>query len=77
MDIEELSQKIDKYHEENKDMEWMKLGLIAGGFALATISLATTDRNWPTIVIAVIFTILGIIFYLWGAYFRERKRQKK
>ena len=51
MDIEELSKIIDKYHEEDRDMEWMKLGLIALGFALASTSLAIAAPKCSTFVI--------------------------
>jgi hypothetical protein len=76
MNIKELSDKIDKYHEENRDLEWRKLGLLAGGFALATTSLATADPKWSTIVIAVSFLIIGVGCFF-CADFRKRKRRKK
>jgi len=76
MKIEELSKKIDKYHEENRDTEWMNLGLMAGGFGLAATSLATADPKWSTIVIAAIFGIIGLVSYCWGLR-RKRKRQEK
>ena len=86
IDIEELSNKIDKYHEEDKkrakkDRKKAKkerlenLGYIAFGFALTTTGLAVinpdcTDRLITSLA-ALVLLIIGVLF------FRKSKKCEK
>ena len=68
MDIEKLSKKIDKYHEEdkkraNKD-KCEYLSYILWGFALATTGLAITTSN-PANIVAAVFFLIGGFGALW------------
>ena len=67
MDIEELSKQIKEYHEEDKNSRWMNLGLIAGGFALATASAYPANPHPFNAAVTIIFFILGVASYLCGA----------
>ena len=67
MDIEEPSKNIEKYHEEDKDRRWMNLGLIAEGFAIATLSLYLANPNLFNALFPVFFLITKVVSYFWGA----------
>ena len=71
MDIEELSNKIDKYHKENikradRDKK-ENLGYISFGFALAATGLAITNPDCTdrliTSLAAVVLLIIGIVLF--------------
>ena len=71
MDIEELSNKIDKYHEEDikradRDKK-ENLGYISFGFALAATGLAVTNPDCTdrliTSLAAVVLLIIGIVLF--------------
>ncbi len=76
MDIEGLSQKIDKYHREAtnraKNYEYQSLSYILWGFALATVSIAYANPDWVTIVIAVIFLTGGFVSLGYSIKFRVK-----
>lgn len=65
MDIEELSKKIDKYHEEDikraKRDNKEHLGYIAFGFAIAAVGLAFSSQH-PIGIFILIFASLFLIF---------------
>ena len=74
MDIEELSKKIDKYHEENKKRakrsKYENISYIAGGFTLAALSLAVSSLSISpassivTFLVAAIFLISCLYSYI-------------
>jgi len=68
MTIEELSKKIDKYHEQDikraKNYKYQSLGYILFGFAIATSSLLLATRDCSYAVVAGILYIGGS-FLLW------------
>ena len=72
MDIEELSKKMDKYHAEDKNNRWMNLGLVSGGFAIATLNNYRTNPELINAIYPAVFLILGVISYLIGACPRKR-----
>jgi Flp pilus assembly protein TadB len=76
MNIKELSEKIDSYHEEDtkraKNYEYQNLSYILWGFALATVSIAYVNPNWITGIIAVIFLIGGFVSLWYSAKFRVK-----
>ena len=65
MDVEELSKKIDRYHEQDKN-EAKKdrrenLGWIGWGFALAIFSNYFTTKDINHVWFAITFFIIGCI----------------
>ncbi len=68
MDIEELSKKIDKYHNEDRlkaeRHQWWTICFIALGFAVATLSI---DNYGFT----VFFWIAGGVTGLIALYFKD------
>ena len=77
MDIEELSKKIDKYHEEDKN-EAKKdrrenLGWIGWGFALAIFSNYFATKDLINVWFAIFFFIIGFILL---NSFSNKKRRK-
>lgn len=76
MDIEELSKKIDAYHEEDKKREekgrYENLGWVLYGFCLGAISLsATSTRNMDIII----YAIAAVIFFFVGAWAVRKSRK--
>ena len=71
MDIEELSNKIDKYHEEDikraKNERCENLSFISFGFALAATGLAVTNPDCTdrliTSLAAAVLLIIGIVLF--------------
>ena len=76
MDIEELSQKIDRYHEEDtnraKNYRYQSLSYILWGFALATTSIAYATRDWLATIFAAVFLIGGFMLLWYSKKFRVK-----
>ncbi|MBA7562754.1 MAG: hypothetical protein GH159_00720 [Dehalococcoidia bacterium] len=76
MDIEGLSQKIDKYHREAtnraKNYEYQSLSYILWGFALATVSITYATRDWLTAIFAAVFLIGGFVLLWYSKKFRVK-----
>ena len=72
-EITKLNTKIDEYHKEDKrradKSQLMNLSLIAGGFALATVSAYQANPNIVNAAIPVFFLIIGV--GLWSYYLRK------
>ena len=78
MDIEELSQKIARYHEDDKReakyYRYQNLSYILWGFALAVAGIAYAKSDWILYIISVFF-LIGGFFTLWHSVkFREKKQ---
>ena len=67
MDIEELSKKIDKYHDKDrkraKKERYENLSFISLGWGLAIISIAVTNLR---IVDIIVYTLAAIFFLVVG-----------
>jgi hypothetical protein len=65
MDIEELSNKIDKYHEDDekraKKDKYENISYVASGLALATLSIFIAEKDWIVAVVTIILLVCGII----------------
>lgn len=76
MDIEELSKKIDKYHEESnkraKNYKYQSLGYILYGFTLAMLSITITNPKCINIVIVVAFFLFGLGLHWYSAKFKVK-----
>jgi len=69
-----ISNKIDKYHEEDKkrahNAEYKNLSYILWAFAIGTSSLFVATGNLITIFIAVVFLIGGFVALCYGRRFK-------
>ena len=86
MDIEELSKKIDKYHEEGiknhekdkkraKKERYENLSFISLGWGLAIISIAVTNVHIVDMIVfalaAIFFLVVGIRAYRKSIEFKD------
>lgn len=74
MDIEELSQKIDKYHEEDikraNKAKYINLSYILWGFSIAVTALAISIPSTINIVMAILFWISGSASFFYSQKFK-------
>ena len=80
MDIEELSNKIDKYHEENKKRakrsKYENMSYIAGGFTLAALGLAVSSLSISPAGSIVTF-LAAAIFFITCLYSYNKSQKNK
>ena len=73
IDIEELSNKIDKYREEdiksaNKD-RYMNLTYISWGFCLGSLGIASAMTSLLIFFLGIIYLIVGFVSFFYSKRF--------
>ena len=84
IDIEELSNKIDKYHEDGekraKKDKYANVSYIAGGFTLAALGLAVSNLNitrLPELIGVILMFLAATIFFTISIYSYKQSQKIK